>query len=64
MEYVDGNMLKAYRRLSAILDKNKFKGLAWQGFQGNVKEFQELPQKILNAEGYLKNRISWTTGLS
>ena len=54
VEYVDGNMATAYIRLSAILDKNKFKELAWQGFQGSVKEFQVLPQKILNAEGYLK----------
>ena len=53
-EYTDGNMQKAYKRLSAILDKNKFKELGWQQFLGHVKEFEELAKKILNSNGVIK----------
>ena len=53
-KYTDGNMEKAYTRLSAVLDKNKFKELGWQQFQGSATTFEELPKKILYADGSIK----------
>ena len=55
-EYVSGNMQKAYIRLSSILDKDEFKELGWKGFQGSVKDFQELPKKILNSDGSINDK--------
>ena len=53
-EYAGGDMQKAYERLSAVLDKNKFKELKWQAFQGSSETFEELPKKILHADGTIK----------
>ena len=51
VEYVDGNMLKAYIRLSAILDKNKFKELVWQGVSGKCERVSGVASKDFKCRG-------------
>ena len=37
-----GNMQKAYKSISAILDKKRFQELGWQQFPGRVSEYREM----------------------
>ena len=54
--YFNDNMKRAFKNVSAVLDKSKFKELGWQQFQGHVKEFKELGEKILKAGGSIKGK--------
>ncbi|MCY4321985.1 MAG: hypothetical protein OXC37_06270, partial [Bdellovibrionaceae bacterium] len=53
-EYYNGQMLKAYMNISAILTKKQLQVLGWQQFQGTVREYRELIAKILNEKGEIR----------
>ena len=50
----EGNMLKTFINVSAVLNKAEFERLGWQGFQGTVSEFRVFRNKILNNSGNVK----------
>ena len=54
-DYYEGAMQKTFSNVSAVLDDKVFKKLGWQGFNGSSEMFQELPNKILNADGTIKD---------
>ena len=49
-----GDMEKAYKNISAILDKKQFEELGWQKFQGLTKEYRELKEKIVDKEDQIR----------
>ena len=53
-QYMDGQMQKAFKNVSAVLDESEFAKLGWQGFQGTVAEFRAFRDKILNKEGSVR----------
>ena len=61
-EHYGGEMLKAFQTVSAVLEKDKFKELGWQCFQGHVEEFKELQRKILKTGGSIKEEYIGKNG--
>ena len=57
-----GDMLKAYKNVSAVLEKSKMAQLGWQVFQGQVSEFNELKEKILNEDDSVKEQYTGMEG--
>ena len=53
-EHYGGNMHKAFKNISAVLDKALMKKTGWQSFHGREEEYQGLRDKILNRDGSLK----------
>ena len=53
-KHFEGNMLKAYMNVSAVLDKKPKHSLNWKVFRGTTKEFRELRNKILDSEGSIR----------
>ena len=53
-QHYEGDMLKTYINVSAVLDKGEMKRLGWQAFHGRTEDFFELRKKLLNAKGELK----------
>ena len=53
-ENENGDMLKAFKNISAVLSTKLFKKLGWQAFHGTTKEFRELKNQILDEVGNLK----------
>ena len=53
-KYMDGQMQKAFRNVSSVLDKVEFQKLVWQGFQGTVSEFRALRSKIFKDNGSVR----------
>ena len=51
-----GDMQKAFKNVSAVLDNLKFRKLNWRQFHGSVEEFRNLRGKILNEQGKLKKK--------
>ena len=56
-KYTDSNMLKAFKLVSAVLDKSLFLKLGWQAFLGTVSEYKTLKPKILNKKGEIKQEF-------
>ena len=52
--FYSGDMLKAYKNISAVLDKRQMRELGWQAFDGKTQEYRETEDRILNEEGNLK----------
>ena len=52
--HYDGNMQKAYKNISAILDRKQRQELGWQKFQGPTKEYRELKEKIADKAGQIR----------
>ncbi len=52
-KHYDGNMLKAFKNISAVLTKAEFKRLGWQAYQGSTAEFKEERGRILDQNGQL-----------
>ena len=48
--------------MSAILEKSKMAQLRWQAFQGQVSEFNELKEKILNEDDSVKEEYTGMEG--
>ena len=61
-KYYKGDMHKAFTNVSALLSKEEFKKLDWQRFKGNVSEFKTLRSRILDKNGYLKERYRGMEG--
>ena len=62
LDYMKGNMNRTFRSLSALLDKETFKELGWQQFQGTVKEFRKIREQILNSDGSVKEEYKGMKG--
>ena len=56
------DMNKTFLNVSAVLDKEVFKLLGWQSFQGSVEEFEELRGKILDEEGRVREEYQGMSG--
>ena len=53
-KYVNGQMLQAFKNVSAVLNRVEFAALIWQAFQGTVAEFRAFRDKILNKDGSVR----------
>ena len=53
-KHYQGEMLKTYINVSAVLEKREMNRLGWQAFQGTTEDFFELSNKLLNESGELK----------
>ena len=53
-KYFEGDMLKTYINVSAVLGSRLMKQLDWQQYQGQVSDFNGLRDKILNKDGSIK----------
>ena len=63
-KYFEGNMLKAYQNVSAVLGGGSrlMKQLDWQGYQGQVSDFNELREKVLNEDGSIREEYKGSDG--
>ena len=64
-KYFEGNMEKAYKNVSAVLGgggSRLMKQLDWQGYKGQVSEFNKLRDKILNKDGSIKEEYKGMDG--
>ena len=63
-EYFEGDMEKAYKNVSAVLGGGSrlMKQLDWQGYQGQVSDFNKLREKILNEDGSIKKEYKGNDG--
>ena len=59
-QYMGGKMLRAFRNVSAVLNRAEFADLGWKQFQGTVAEFRALRGKILNKEGSVREKYVGT----
>ena len=50
-----GDMLRTYKNISAVLDKELMRKLGWQQFQGTTKEYKKLRELILDNQGNIKS---------
>ena len=60
--FYNGNMLKAFKDVSAVLDKKTKQELHWQQFQGTTKEFRNLRNKFLDSKGNIKTQFLGMSG--
>ena len=60
-DYFEGNMEKAYKNVSAVLGGGSrlMKQLDWQGYQGQVSDFNKLREKVLNEDGSKLRKEGW-----
>ena len=63
-KYFEGDMQKAYKNVSAVLGRSSrlMKQLAWQKYQGQVSDFNELREKILNEDGSIREEYKGSDG--
>ena len=63
-EYFEGDMLKAYKNVSAVLGggSSLMKQLDWQQYQGQVSDFNKLREKVLNEDGSIKEEYKGSAG--
>ena len=63
-KYFEGDMLKAYKNVSAVLGGGSrlMKQLDWQGYQGQVSDFNELREKILKEDGSIREEYKGSGG--
>ena len=61
-KYYGRDMQKTFKNISAVLDKEVFKLLHWQSFQGPMEEFEELRGKILDEEGRVREEYRGMSG--
>ena len=53
-KHYNGNMLKAYQNISAILDKKEFKELGWQAFHRTTSNYRKLKEKIVDEDEQIR----------
>ena len=63
-KYFEGDMQKAYINVSAVLGGGSrlMKQLDWQGYQGQVSDFNKLREKVLNEDGSIKEEYKGSDG--
>ena len=63
-KYFEADMLKAYLNVSAVLGGGSrlMKQLEWQQYQGQVSDFNELRDKILNEDGSIRKEYKGSDG--
>ena len=63
-KYFEGDMLKAYKNVSAVLGggSSLMKQLDWQQYQGQVSDFNKLREKVLNEDGSIKEEYKGSAG--
>ena len=63
-DYFEGDMKKVYQNVSAVLggDSRLMKQLDWQGYQGQVSEFNKLREKILKEDGSIREEYKGSDG--
>ena len=63
-KYFEGDMLKAYINVSAVLGGGSrlMKQLDWQQYHGQVSDFNKLRDKILNEDGLIKEEYKGSDG--
>ena len=63
-KYFEGDMLKAYINVSAVLGGGSglMKQLDWQKYQGQVSDFNKIREKILNEDGSIKEEYKGNDG--
>ena len=63
-KYFEGDMLKAYINVSAVLGGGSrlMKQLDWQQYQGQVSDFNKLRDKILKEDGSIKEEYKGSDG--
>ena len=63
-KYFEGDMLKAYINVSAVLGGGSrlMKQLAWQKYQGQVSDFNKLREKVLNEDGSIREEYKGSDG--
>ena len=63
-KYFEGDMQKAYQNISAVLrgGSRLMKQLDWQGYQGQVSDFNKLREKILNEDGSIREEYKGSDG--
>ena len=60
--FSDGNMKKAYRNTSAVLDKRQMRELGWQAFQGSTEDYRKAQMQILDSEGKIRSEYRGIEG--
>ena len=53
-KHYQGEMLKTFLNVSAVLEKREMNRLGWQAFQGKTEEFFQLKDILFNEKGELK----------
>ena len=63
-KYFEGDMEKAYKNVSAVLGGGSrlMKQLDWQGYKGQVSDFNKLREKILNEDGSIREEYKGSAG--
>ena len=63
-KYFEGDMEKAYKNVSAVLGGGSrlMKQLDWQGYKGQVSDFNKIREKILNEDGSIKEEYKGSDG--
>ena len=63
-KYFEGDMLKAYKNVSAVLGGSSrlMKQLDWQGYQGQASDFNKIREKILNEDGSIREEYKESAG--
>ena len=63
-KYFEGDMQKAYKNVSAVLGGGSrlMKQLDWQGYQGQVSDFNKLREKVLNEDGSIREEYKGSDG--
>ena len=63
-KYFEGNMEKAYINVSAVLGGGSrlMKQLDWQGYKGQVSDFNKIREKILNEDGSIREEYKGSDG--
>ena len=62
-QYFEGQMLKTFQNVSAVLSKKEMELLGWQAYLGSTEEFRQLRGKLFNLDGSIKQQyIGQTEG--
>ena len=61
-KFYNGDMLKTFLNISAVLDKQVFKQSGWQQFQGSTKEFRAIKSQILDKHENFKEEYQGMEG--
>ena len=63
-KYFEGNMEKTYKNVSAVLGRGSrlMKQLDWQGYKGQVSDFNKLREKVLNEDGSIREEYKGSDG--
>ena len=63
-KYFEGDMHKAYQNISAVLGGGSrlMKQLDWQGYKGQVSDFNKIREKVLNEDGSIKEEYKGSDG--